>query len=99
MWQELVERFKERLTPMYWYMLDDACGVLEDGVMTVHCGDELTCESLSGEEPSGVIREVIRQRLGLDAQLRFVLGAARSNADKMEELVRRGSKFDSFTVK
>ncbi len=98
-WQELVERFKERLTPMYWYMLDDACGVLEDSVMTVHCGDELTCESLSGEEPSGVIREVIRQRLGLDAQLRFVLGAARSNADKMEELVRRGSKFDSFTVK
>ena len=99
-WQDLAERFKERLTPMYWYMLDDAHGVLEDGVMTVSCGDELTVESLSEKEPSGVIREVIRQRLGVDVALRFVLGETEPpGTDKMDELIRRGSKFDSFTVK
>ena len=85
---------------MYWYMLDDAHGVLEDGVMTVSCGDELTVESLSEKEPSGVIREVIRQRLGVDVALRFVLGETEPpGTDKMDELIRRGSKFDSFTVK
>ena len=97
-WQELVERFKERLTPMYWYMLDDAHGVVQDGVMTIACGDELTCESLREAEPSGVIREVTRQRLGVDVSLRFVLGEA-PERDKLDELIRRGRKFDSFTVK
>ncbi len=98
MWQELVERFKERLTPMYWYMLDDAHGVVQDGVMTIACGDELTCESLREAEPSGVIREVTRQRLGVDVSLRFVLGEV-PERDKLDELIRRGRKFDSFTVK
>ena len=65
-----------------------------------HIGNQRpwTCESLREAEPSGVIREVTRQRLGVDVSLRFVLGEA-PERDKLDELIRRGRKFDSFTVK
>ena len=85
---------------MYWYMLDDARGVLEDGVLTVSCGDDLTYETLSGPDASAVIREVAVQRLGEGIDVRFVLGGETpSGEDRLEDLIRRGSKFDSFVVK
>lgn len=100
LWQELLERYKERLTPMYWYMLDDAHGVLDGGVMTVHCGDELTLDSLDCPAVGDVIRTITGQKLGKDVSVRFVLGGgAPPDADKLDELIRRGSQYDSFVVK
>lgn len=46
----MAEKCKNQLSPLYWYMLDDARGVLEGDVLTVRCGDELTQESLGEPE-------------------------------------------------
>ena len=99
-WQELVEQYKNKLTPMYWFMLDDARGSLEGDVLTVACGDELTQESLNCPEVIAVIGEITGARLGRPVTVRFTLRAGDAPAeDKLEELIRQGSRFDSFTVK
>ena len=99
-WSELVEQYKNRLTPMYWFMLDDARGFLEGDEMVVRCGDVLTLESLNCEEVSSVIGSLTGEKLGRPIRVRFALddGSA-PPVDKLDELIRQGSKFDSFTVK
>ena len=99
-WNELVEQYKNRLTPMYWFMLDDAHGVLEGDEMVVRCGDALTLESLNCEEVSSVISGLTGEKLGKAIRVRFALddGSA-PPVDKLDELIRQGSKFDSFIVK
>ena len=99
-WGERVEQYKNRLTPMYWFMLDDAHGVLEGDEMVVRCGASLTPESLNCEEVSGVIRDLTGEKLGRPVRVRFALDSGDAPpVDKLEELIRQGSKFDSFTVK
>ena len=100
LWIELVEQYKNRLTPMYWFMLDDARGTLEGDEMVVRCGDELTLESLNCPEVSGVISAVTGEKLGRPVRVRFAMGGGETAPeDKLEELIRQGSRFDSFTVK
>jgi DNA polymerase-3 subunit gamma/tau len=100
LWGELVEQYKNRLTPMYWFMLDDARGTLEGDEMVVRCGDELTMESLNCPEVSGVIGAVTGEKLGRPVRVRFALGGGgTAPEDKLEELIRQGSRFDSFIVK
>ena len=102
LWRELVEQYKNHLTPMYWYLLDDASGALEEGVMVVRCNDDFTLETLNCPEVAQVIQTVTGQRLGQSVGVRFVLGsktAAPAQQDKLEELIRQGSRYDSFTVK
>lgn len=100
LWGELVEQYKNRLTPMYWFMLDDARGTLEGDEMVVRCGDELTLESLNCPEVSGVIGQVTGEKLGRPIRVRFAMGGGEiPPEDKLEELIRQGSRFDSFTVK
>ncbi len=100
LWIELVEQYKNRLTPMYWFMLDDARGTLEGDEMVVRCGDELTLESLNCPEVSGVIGAVTGEKLGRPVRVRFAMGGGEAAPeDKLEELIRQGSRFDSFTVK
>ena len=64
LWRELVEQYKNQLTPMYWYLLDDASGALEEGVMVVRCNDDFTLETLNCPEVAQVIQTVTGQRLG-----------------------------------
>lgn len=100
LWNELVEQYKNKLTPMYWFMLDDARGFLEGDEMVVRCGDGLTLESLDTPEVAAVIREATGAKLGREIRVRFALGSGDGPPeDKLEELIRQGSKFDSFTVK
>lgn len=100
-WNELIEQYKNKLTPMYWFMLDDAKGFLAGDEMVVRCGDELTLESLNSPEITSVIREITSQHLGRDIRVRFSMdtGGAGAPEDKLDELIRQGNKFDSFTVK
>ena len=98
-WRELVEKIKDQLTPMYWYMLDDASGQLEGDELVVRCGDGLTLESLNCPEVSGAIKAAAGERLGRAVAVRFLLGAKEAPADKLDELIRQGSRYDSFTVK
>ena len=100
LWSELVETYKNRLTPMFWYMLDDAHGTLEDGTLVVRCGDELTLESLNCPEVVQVLREVTEEKVGDPVAVRFMMDDGNAQpVDKLEELIRQGSKFEGFTVK
>lgn len=101
LWRDVAEVCKNQLTPMYWFMLDDTSGTLEGDTLTVRCGDELTKESLDTPDISAVIRTAAAGRLGRSVAVRFALGGgeAPAAADKLEDLIRQGSKYDSFTVK
>lgn len=99
-WNDLVEQYKNRLTPMYWFMLDDAHGALEGDEMVVRCGDDLTLDTLKSPEVASVIRELTSEKVGVPVRVRFVMDDGGSPpVDKLDELIRQGSKFDSFTVK
>ena len=101
MWPGLVEKIKDQLTPMYWYMLDDTAGKLDGDTLVIRCGDGLTLESLNCPEVSGVIKALAKERLGKTVAVRFVLGTADADqsGDRLDELIRQGSRYDSFTVK
>ena len=101
LWRNVAEICKNQLTPMYWYMLDDAKGTLEGDVLVVHCGDELTMETLKSPDAAAAIRAAAGEQLGRNVAVRFTLGggAPPAQEDKLEELIRQGSRYDSFTVK
>lgn len=97
-WHELVEKIRNQLGPRYWSTLDAAAGTLEGDVMVVRCADEFTLEELSCPEVSQVVREVAGKHLGRPVAARFLLSSGPQKTDKLEELIGRGSRFDSFTV-
>lgn len=100
LWGELVEQYKNRLTPMYWYMLDDASGTLEGDELVVRCGDGLTLESLNSPEVAEVLRAVTEEKVGMPLRVRFTMGGGQAAPeDKLEELIRQGSRFEGFRVK
>ena len=101
LWGELVEHYKNKLTPMFWYVMDDAKGVMEEDSMVVHCGDDFTLETLNCPEVSQVIRDVTGRKLGRPVTVRFVVGGIDQlpKADKLDELISNGGKYKEFTVK
>lgn len=86
---------------MYGFMLDDARGLLEEDTLTVYCGDSLTKESLEDSEAAEAILRLTAEHLGRPIQLKFIVGSPGEapREDKLDELIRRGEKYDSFTVK
>ena len=102
LWDGMVEHVKARLGPMFQYMLDDASGELEGETMVVRCGDDLTLESLNCPEVAEAVKAVAAERLNRAVSVRFLLKGKDepvAQVDKLDELIRRGSRFDSFTVK
>ena len=102
LWWTLIEKYKDRIQPMYRMMIDDACGDLEGDVLIVRCGDDLTRDMLDCPAVAQVLCEVTGEHLGRNVQVRFIIGKADkaiSAEDRLEALIRTGSKFDSFTVK
>ena len=101
-WSRLIERYKDQVMPMYQFMLDDARGTLEGDLLTVRCGDDLTLESLDCEAVTKVLASVTGEHLGRPVRVRYILGSKDDPLpaeDKLEELIRRGKNYDSFTVK
>ena len=86
---------------MFWYILEDARGRMEDDTMVVHCGDDFTLETLNCPEVSQVIRDVTGEKLGRPVTVRFVVGGKDDGppVDKLDDLIRAGSKYKEFTVK
>ena len=102
LWWTLIEKYKDRIQPMYRTMIDDACGDVEGDVLIVRCGDDLTRDMLDCPAVAQVLCEVTGAHLGRSVQVRFIIGKADkaiSGEDRLEALIRTGSKFDSFTVK
>ena len=87
---------------MYQFMLDDARGTMEGDMLVVRCGDELTLETLNCEAVTEVLRSVTGDYLGRPVGVRYTLAGKEDPApreDKLEELIRQGRNYDSFTVK
>ena len=57
-------------------------------------------ESLNSPEAVKVIQAVTEEKLGRPVTVRFIMddGSAQP-VDKLEELIRQGSRFENFTVK
>ena len=101
-WSKLIERYKDQVMPMYQFMLDDARGTLEGDLLTVRCGDDLTLESLDCEAVTEVLKSVTGAYLGRPVRVRYILNGKDDpmpREDKLEELIRQGRNYDSFTVK
>lgn len=101
-WWTLHETYQNRLSPMYRVMMEDASGVIEGDMLLVRCGDDLTRDSLDCPEVIQVFSEVTSEYLQRKIQVRFMVGkadTATAGEERLEALIRAGSKFDSFTVK
>ena len=101
-WGELSEQVKNRLGPRFWYLLDDVSGTLEGDTLILRCGDDFTLENLNSREVSQTIQAASGEYLGRPVNVRILLSgmdAPVEERDKMEELIRAGSKYDCFVVK
>ena len=101
LWWTLIEKYKDRVSPMYQFMLDDACGEVEGDVLVVRCGDDLTRDSLDCPGVVEALSTVTGQHLGRTISVRFIIAqkGEQSGEDRMEALIRAGSKFENFSVK
>ena len=101
LWWTLIEKYKDRVSPMYQFMLDDACGDLEGDVLIVRCGDDLTRDTLDCPGVIDALTDVTSQYVGRKISIRFMIAKKGEQAaeDRMEALIRAGSKYENFTVK
>lgn len=101
LWWTLIEKYKDRVMPMYQFMLDDACGSVEGDILVVRCGDDLTRDTLDCPPVVEALSSVTGQHLGRAVSVRFVIGKReeQSPEDRMEALIRIGSKYENFKVK
>ncbi len=101
-WSKLIERYKDQVMPMYQFMLDDARGTMEGDMLVVRCGDDLTLETLDCPAVTEVLKSVTGDYLGRTIGVRYTLSGKNDplpQEDKLEELIRQGRNYDSFTVK
>ena len=88
--------------PMYQFMLDDARGTMEGDTLVVRCGDDLTLETLDCPAVTEVLKTVTGEYLGRPVGVRYTLNGKNDplpREDKLDELIRQGRNYDSFTVK
>jgi len=100
-WLALAEECKGRLPPMYRVFLDRCGGELKDGALTVYAPDEITRGRLDNDRVLGALQELSALRAGGPVAVRLTVGSgpAASPQDKMEDLIRRGSRLDNFTIR
>ncbi|MGM9661630.1 MAG: DNA polymerase III subunit gamma/tau [Oscillospiraceae bacterium] len=102
-WRELLEQYKNRISPMYRAFLGMASGCLSGDVLTVTCDTELTQEKLSDSAVATVLREVTSAHTGREIRLQFKTGtveaAAAPKPGSVSDLIALGDQFGGFTVK
>ncbi|MBR3560183.1 MAG: DNA polymerase III subunit gamma/tau [Oscillospiraceae bacterium] len=97
---DLMENFKNRLAPDKRSFIGKTHGVLSDGTLTVYCPSEIHKSRLDDPTVVSVISELVAQSVGQPVTVRFEVGdAPDDHHDKMQDLLRMGSKFGGFTVK
>ena len=99
-WRALAEECKGRLPPMYRVFLDKCRGELSGGTVTVYAPDEIVRGRLDNDRVLGAIRELGALKAGGPVTVRLSVGAgpAVSREERLQELIRMGSKLDHFTV-
>ena len=100
-WLDLIESYKNRLTPDKRAFIGQADGRLSGGVLTVYCPNEVAKVMLDTEAVAAVLREVTGQSVGQAVNVRFTVGEPEDGKkrDKFQDLLRMGSKFDNFNIK
>ena len=98
---QLMESYKNRLTPDKRAFIGTAQGEVKDGLLTVYCTTEVQKAMLDQQVVIDVLQEVTSHAVGQEIRVRFLVGErpGAKKRDKMQDLLRMGSKFDNFTVK
>ena len=78
-----------------------AQGDVKDDLLTVYCSTEVQKSMLDQKVVTDVLSEVTSRAVGREIRVRFLVGErpGAKKRDKMQDLLRMGSKFDNFTVK
>ena len=98
---QLLESYKNRLTPDKRAFIGTAQGEVKDGLLTVYCATEVQKAMLDQKVVIDVLEEVTSRAVGQEIRVRFLVGQrpGAKKRDRMQDLMRMGSKFDNFTVK
>ncbi len=98
---QLMESYKNRLTPDKRAFIGTAQGEVKDGLLTVYCTTEVQKAMLDQKVVIDVLEEVTSRAVGQEIRVRFLVGPrpGAKKRDRMQDLMRMGSKFDNFTVK
>ena len=98
---QLMESYKNRLTPDKRAFIGMAQGDVKDDLLTVYCSTEVQKSMLDQKVVTDVLSEVTSHAVGREIRVRFLVGErpGAKKRDKMQDLLRMGSKFDNFTVK
>ena len=98
---QLIESYKNRLTPDKRAFIGTAEGEVKDGLLTVYCTTEVQKAMLDQQVVIDVLSDVTSRAVGQEIRVRFLVGArpGAKKRDRMQDLLRMGSKFDNFTVK
>ena len=101
LWLDLMESYKNRLTPDKRAFVGQADGRLVNGLLTVYCPTDVAKAMLDTEAVAAVLREVTGQSVGQEISVRFTVGEPEDGKkrDKFQDLLRMGSKFDNFNIK
>ncbi len=97
----LMEQYKNRLSVDKRAFIGMVGGRVQGEVLTVYCPTEMQKVMLDTDGVTRVLEEVTSRALGRTIRVRFTVGQPQGEAehDKMQDLLRMGSKFDHFTVK
>ena len=98
---QLMESYKNRLTPDKRAFIGTAEGEVKDGLLTVYCTTEVQKAMLDQQVVIDVLSDVTSRAVGQEIRVRFLVGPrpGAKKRDRMQDLMRMGSKFDNFTVK
>ena len=74
---------------------------MKDGLLTVYCATEVQKAMLDQKVVIDVLEEVTSRAVGQEIRVSFLVGQrpGAKKRDRMQDLMRMGSKFDNFTVK
>ena len=97
----LMEQYKNRLSVDKRAFIGMVSGRVQNDVLTVYCPTEMQKVMLDTDSVTRVLEEVTSRAVGREIHVRFTVGKVPGEAqhDKMQDLLRAGSKFDHFTVK
>ena len=97
----LMEQYKNRLSVDKRAFIGMVSGRVQNDVLTVYCPTEMQKVMLDTNSVTRVLEEVTSRAVGREIHVRFTVGKVPGEAqhDKMQDLLRAGSKFDHFTIK
>ena len=97
----LMEQYKNRLSVDKRAFIGMVSGCVQNDVLTVYCPTEMQKVMLDTDSVTRVLEEVTSRAVGREIHVRFTVGKVPGEAqhDKMQDLLRAGSKFDHFTIK